>query len=117
MPPETADIRSSFSWAAARRASLTAAVTRSPSISASSGVDDFGLDLHGLHFQLAGDRGLYRVSAGGGGVFLLLQLGGDGFHLLLHLLGLAGQLLEIGGAAASVTLGQSCFHRGSVLSG
>ena len=37
IPPEMAERRSSFSWAAARRASFTAAVTKSPNISASSG--------------------------------------------------------------------------------
>ena len=36
-------MRSSFSWEAARSASLTAAVTRSPSISASSGSMTSGL--------------------------------------------------------------------------
>ena len=81
-------MRSSFSFAAARSASLAV-----------------GLDLHLGEFHLAGDRHLDGAAASRCLIFFGFQLSGYRFHVVLELLRLTRELLDIVGATVAVALG------------
>lgn len=112
-PPVILFISASEVSTAWRRASLTAAVIRSDSISTSSGSTTSGLISSRTTSRLPLTVADTAPPPGGGGIFPLVQLRLELGHLILHLLGLLDHILHIAGASAHA-FRQPCFH-GSAL--